>query len=261
MKIQKLLITLLSSAAFSMSASAAVLLSDDFTYTSGTLSGQGGWTATATAATPMQVSGNKVLIGTSGQDEYKAFTSGSMSVVNGNSIYSGLTIRVTAAQATGDYFFHLSNPVGTTSLFYQRLFARSSGGGFQLGMLEISGGTTTWGGGVLALNTDYRVVVGWTFVAGATNDSFKVYVDPLDYVEANNTSYLTHTWTSVTAEPTAVSAANLRQGNASNSATVTVDNLIVATTFAEAVPEPSTALSLLLGTSALFAVRRRSRRA
>lgn len=240
--------------AFESSSKAAILLSDAFSYADGNLSGQGGWTATATAATPMQVAGGQVVLGTSGQDEHKAFTSGALALVAGEAIFSGLDVTVTAAQASGDYFFHLSNPAGTTTSFFQRFFARASGSGFQFGLVD------TYGTDELTLGVKYRVLIVWNFVgAGTNNDTFSVCVNPTGPVQANNTAYLTHTWTSISVnEPAALAAANLRQGTAANAANVTVDNLVIATTFAEAIPEPSTAAALLLGAGIAPACRRRS---
>jgi len=229
--------------AYSTNANAAIVLIDNFdSYTDGNLSGQGGWTATAAAATPMQISGgiDKVVsIGTSGQDEYKAFTA-PYTIVDGDSIKSTFQIVVSSAGATGDYFYHLSNPAGTSTNFFGRVFARSSGAGFQLGLLATSGtgSSTNWGTDVLNFNQAYNLDLLWNFVAGPTNDTFVLNVD--------NAAYVTHTWNSATAEPTALAAANLRQGSAANAVALTFNNLQVETI--AAIPEPSTiALSTLAG--------------
>lgn len=224
-----------------------VVLSDNFdSYTNGNLSGQGGWTATAAAATPMQVSGalNKyVQLNTSGQDEYKAFT-GPVTANAGESIVSEFDVNLSAAQATGDYFFHLSNPAGTTANFYERVFARSTAGGFQLGLVDTSGtgSTTTWGTTALSFGTAYSIKVTWNFVAGANNDTFTL--------DVNGGNYLNHIWTSATVEPTTLAAANLRQGGATSSATVQVDNMVVTS-----VPTPGSLVCLAGGL--LIAGRRR----
>ena len=235
----------------------AASFSEDFnSYANGSLTNQGPWLATAAAAGPIQVSSGRAQLATSGQDAYAAFGS-AVNNPDGTSFFYGLTLNVISAQVAGDYFFHVSNPAGTTTLFYERLFARSSGVGFQLGFLDTSGtgSTTTWGASVLSLSTDYRVVVAQNFVAGLVNDTFSVYVNPTDLsVEANNTAYLTHTWTSANAETTTYAAANLRQGTAANAPALLVDDILVSKTYSEvaAVPEPSSVTLAALGGLAML---------
>jgi hypothetical protein len=194
----------------------------------------------------MQISSNAVAIGTSGQDEYAALSSAVPNAL-GNFVTTSMDINVTSAGATGDYFSHVSDPVGTTSFFYQRLFARSSGAGYQLGLLDTSGGTTTWGTTVLNFGDQNHVDVTWTFVPGSNNDTFAVLV--------NSLPYLVHAWTSATAEPAQVSAVNLRQGSAANAAALSLDNLQVNATI---VPEPTCLALIAIGMVAGF-IRRRSR--
>jgi hypothetical protein len=229
---------------------AAVLYSDNFdSYTNGNLSGQGGWTATAAAATPMQVAGtvNKfVAIGTSGQDEYHPL-SGTAPHLDGNMLETSFTANVTAAQATGDYFTHLSDPAGTSTFFYQRTFAKSTTGGWLLGLLSTSGGTAApvYGTTVLPLNQDQQVDIKWNFVPGALNDTFVVTV--------NGSPYLNYTWDPVSsAEPTGISAVNLRQGSAANAANVNFDNLLVQ----GVLPEPTSLAAVALLGAALMGRRR-----
>jgi hypothetical protein len=227
---------------------AAIVLSDNFdSYANGNLSGQGGWTATASAATPMQVAGTTdkfVQLGTSGQDEFKAFSS-VVPHTDGNTLDTSLAVNVSAAQAGGDYFAHVSSPAGTTTFFFQRLFARSSGTGFQLGLVDTSGtgSVITYGSTVLNFNQEYDVDIVWNFVPGTVNDTFALTVD--------SAAYLTHTWTSVNAEPTSIDAGNLRQGGAGTSATVQVDDFVVN----GVIPEPTGLAALGLG--ALGMLRRR----
>jgi len=252
---------------------AAPVLQDNFdSYVpASNLVGQDSWLQSGTIATnPIQVvtpgvggSGNQVSMVTSGQDVYKAFSS-PIAHTDGNTIYTGLDVTVTAAQATGDYFVHLSDPVGTTTAFFQRLFAKAStvGGDFQLGIAETSGGVpaTDYGATGLTFNTVYHVVVAWNFVAGTTNDTFKIYVNPTSNTEGSNPTYLTRTWSSATAEPAQLSSFNLRQGTATNAATELVDNVSVSDTFTDvaAIPEPASASLLLLGGLSLIRRRRKS---
>lgn len=236
---------------------AAPIFSENFnSYSPGSLTNQGPWLQTAAAANPIQISGGRAQLVTSGQDIYGAFGSPA-AFADGSSMFVGLTINVTSAQATGDYFFHLSNPAGTSSAFFDRLFARSATGGFQLGFLDTSGtgSTTTWGTTVLSLATDYRIVIAQNFIAGANNDTFALYADPTDLaVEANNSAYLTHTWTSVLAETPTYAAVNLRQGSAGSAAAVSVDDISVSVTFSEvaSVPEPSSVALAGLASLALL---------
>ncbi len=244
---------------------ATPLFSDDFSYLDGDLAGQGPWLQTGTVITsPIQVLNNKAMLGTSGQDVNGAVSS-PFSLIDGTTFYIGATINVSAAQAAGDYFLHWS-PFASSTVFLSRLEARSSGAGFQLGYVETSGSgaSLTWGTTELNFNQDYRIVLAYNVVAGGVNDTANLYVDPTDLVvEGNNTPYLTDTWGSVTAETATLGALNLRQGTAANAPALSVDNLGLATTFAEAatftpVPEPTT-LSLLggFGLLAWTLIRRR----
>ncbi len=232
------------------SANAAVVLSDNFdSYVNGPLSAQGGWVATSNTTTPAQVAGesDKYVQLSTGQDEYKAFTS-VVSHTDGNSLQTSFTANVSTASTNGDYFSHLSSPLGTTSLFYQRVFARSSGEGYQIGILETSQSGTTlapsYGDTVLSFNTEYDIDVTWAFVPGATNDTFTVTV--------NGAPYVARTWISTSAEPTTLEAANVRQGSASNAANLQFDDYVVT----EVIPEPTSLAAIGLGALGLLRRRR-----
>jgi hypothetical protein len=235
----------------SSSAHAAIIvLSDDFSGGDGNLVGStpdvstGAWGQTGTNSTnPIQVSGGKAAIGPANQDAFAAFSS-SVPHTDGGAIHTSMDINVSAA-GTGDYFSHLSDPAGTTQFFFQRLGAAASGAGYVLHLAVTGGGgaVTTLGTTVLNFNQTYHVDINWNFVAGATNDTFQILVD--------NAAYMSKTWDSTNAEPTAVSAGNFRQGGGAGAApTLTVDNLNVD------VPEP--AALILAGVIGLmgFVVRR-----
>jgi trimeric autotransporter adhesin len=234
---------------------ATPLFSDNFTYPDGALVGQGPWLQNGTSAVnPIQVTGGRTFLQNNGQDVNAALSS-PFSLIDGTTFYIGATINVTAAQATGDYFLHWSPATGST-IFISRVEVRSSGTGFQMGYVETSGtgASLTWGTEVLNFNQDYRMVLAYNVVAGPTDDTADLYVgsgftDLL--VQGNNTAYLSDTWNSATGEQSSLGAINLRQGSATAAATLSVDDLGVATTFAEAatftpIPEP-TSLSLLSG--------------
>jgi hypothetical protein len=254
---------------------ATPVFSDNFnSYSAGNLVGQGPWLQTSTAtATPIQVASGRAVLGTSGQDVYAALPGGAITLADGNNFYIGLNLTVTSAQAAGDYFLHWTPTAGNTSLFYDRLYAQSSGTGYVLGWMESTTSTSipalpVYGTTVLSFSTDYRVVVAYHDVAGALNDTGAVYVNPFsDPVnEGGNTAYLTKTtWTTANAENEAIAALNLRQGSGSAAPALTVDDLNASTTFSDVttftqvpVPEP-TSLSLLggFGLLAWYISRRR----
>lgn len=223
------------------------------------------WSQTGTGPTagnnPIQVSGGRVQISNTGQDAWGGFSS-PVATTPGDSIYVGLDINVTSASAGGDYFLHFSDPAGTASNFYNRIYLRAATGGFQIGIASNSGtGTvTTYGATALNFGQNYRIVSAWDFVSGTGNDVLNLYVDPVSGDRSSNTAYISnYSWTG-TVEPTAfVSAVNLRQGGSGSFPVLSGDNLIVSkNNFAEAaaVPEPTCASLLGMAGIAMLAVRR-----
>jgi hypothetical protein len=157
-----------------VSAHAAVLFSESFSYIedgTNNLVWRGPWLQSGTVTSnPIQFSNGKVTLRSSGQDVNAALSS-PLTLHDGTTFYIGATINVSAAQTSGDYFLHWSPFTGST-YFYSRLEARSASGGFQLGYVETSGtgASLTWGTTVLNLNQDYRVVIAYNVVGGGTNN-------------------------------------------------------------------------------------------
>jgi hypothetical protein len=239
-------------------ANAAVYYSTSFSsgYLAGNLVGQNGWVQTSTSSTnPIQVTGGQAVVGTTGQDVYSGFSS-SAPTTAGSTLYFAATMTLTAAQTAGDYFFHVSDPVGSTSNFYGRVFAKSSGSGFVLGL---SPNTTTavYGSSVLSFNQSYQVVVAWDFVTGASNDTFSLFVNPNSTDRATLSAYVVSA-AFASGEPTAqVSAINLRQGNTSNAPSVLVSTLAAGSTLADVGVIPAPGAIALLGVAGLVGSRRR----
>lgn len=253
----------------SLGAQATINFSDNFdSYLNGNLAGltantvgQGTWAQTSTsAATPVQVNNGTVVLGTSGQDVYAPLTM-PISITTGSTFYIGVTVSLTAAQATGDYFLHFTPTVGDTGIFAERLFAKSTTGGFLFGYNGSSGGTVNYSPTVLSFNTPYRLVLAYTGVAGTLNDTFALYLNPTDTaVEGNNAPFLSSGYVGTGAETTTVAGINLRQGSAANAPSVIIDNLSVGTTYAEIAPVPEPTVGAIVcgfGLLGLFMSARR----
>jgi hypothetical protein len=254
------------------SSQAANYLTVDFAtgYTPGNLAGitanaagQNDWKQTSTSATtPIQINANQqAVIGASGQDVYKAFTT-AFTKSDGTSIFFRSRFALTGSTATGDYFMHLSPTAGDSSNFLGRIGAKLTAAGastYLLGAQSTSGtgGLMTYGTRALNLNTFYDVILKWDFVAGGVNDTFSLFVDPTSNVLANLSPYVTANWLSTTAEPTTLAAVNLRQGTAGNATTALISSLSVGSSLSDVgvVPEPSSGALLVLGGAALVAVR------
>jgi MYXO-CTERM domain-containing protein len=231
-------------------AHATVLYSTDFngpTYSDAALVGQDGWLQTGTVVTnPLLVANTgtngRVTLATSGQDVNRPY----LPAVTSDSIYLSADITITAAQATGDYFLHLSD--GGASNFNARMFAKSSGAGFVMALGTGAGATPTYGATELAFGTTYHILARYDFVVGAGNDTGALFVNPADPFGVGDTAYAAATTQGTDA--TSLSAVCIRQGTAASAATVTIDNINVAV-----VPGP--APLALLGLGGLVALRRR----
>jgi hypothetical protein len=242
---------------------ATPVLTDNFnSYANGNLVGQGTWAQTSTSTTaPVQVNNGVVTIGNTGQDVYDPFST-PVTLADGQSLYFGLTLNVSAAQ-TGDYFMHFTPSAGNSSLFYSRVFVESTTGGYLLGVEGTAGGgaAVTYGTTVLSLNTSYNMVLAYNYSATTPSNSVDtIYINPTDPTVGNNTAYVSAPWGSANADTNLIAAVNFRQGSSTAAPTLTADNLVVSQTFSDVVvtaPEPSTlALAALGGGACLLAWRR-----
>lgn len=238
-------------------AEATVYFSTDFAsgYNPGNLSGQNGWKSTYENTNPIQVNGGRAVLGSVGQDLYRNLDTPAPTTP-GTTLYFSATLQLTAASTWADYFLHVSDPAGTQSRFFGRVYAKSSGTGFVFG-LRANNGSIGWGSQVLNFNTDYQVVVAWDFVAGLDNDAFALFVDPSSTERSALSAYATAAFDGALDEPSSqVAAINLRQG-ANGSPTVLVSTLAAGGTLADAGVIPSPGAIALLGAAGLVGVRRR----
>jgi hypothetical protein len=243
--IRLLLVTVL--AAFA--ARATTLLVEPFAYADGTLTAvapANTWTNHSGTGTFIQIVDEEVSNLTSGSGSREDVSRGIGAVLTNGVVFAGFDLTVGTPPPTptaGDYFLHFANE-GTG--FRGRVFVYGAeASGFRVG-LENDGGSTAILTPDLPLNTQLRVVLAYDI----SNHTSRLWVDSAD--ESIPTLADTVPATAVAN----IQRIALRQGSSTTFSGVNVDNLIVATTFVEAVPEPS--VGLLLGAGALaFWLRRR----
>jgi hypothetical protein len=164
--------------------------------------------------------GNATTLTTSGQDVFKSFPKDS-----GSSFYSALMLKVSAAQATGDYFFALS-PAESQTNYYGRLFIKSSGSGFVFGISK-SNEAAVYGSTVFSFNTTYLAVVKYTFDAAKdSNDIVRVYALAPGALLNSEPGVPEIVDTAITrADAKNFGFATLRQGTTANAPSLTLDGI------------------------------------
>jgi hypothetical protein len=250
MKVNTTMLLAALAAATAPAAHGATVFSDNFnSYSDGNLVGQGSWAQLGSNATnPVQVNSMRVVNMTTDQDVQKAFMS-SVAKTDGQLLVTEFDFSVSDA-GNDDFFAHISPSLGNTN-FYNRFYTQDGTGAntFQLALAAsaVTGGVVnlTYGGD-LNLGQTYHVTSVWHFVAGTTNDVFRLFVDNLPYAGPL-------TWDSSSAEPATLGVFNLRQA-AGNAATIaTLDNVVVT----HVIPEPA---ALALAMCAAWGLTGRRRR-
>lgn len=249
-------------------ANATVFFNDDFsTFTNGDLVGQNGWAQRGTTATlPLQVNGGRVVIGggqtVDNQDAIKV--AGAPTIADGTSLFMGARFTINSAStATGGSSYFLA--LRTGGFDNLRIAVReSSAGKFQLG-LRFNGQAANvfaWGS-ELDYGVRYNLIAAFNSIAGATNDTASVFINPTSQQIGNNTAYASVTSLATDLVGPVDGVVISQFGNATGvvSADLALARVLLADNFQEAfdaVPEPATMSILALG--ALAALRRRNRK-
>ena len=222
-------------------ARATVVINETFSYPDGNLVGHGAWTAhSAAGSMPVQVTGGHAVLNQgagSREDVNDAFTALSA----GGTMFAGFDFTNTGDTANV-YFAHF---LVNSSVFHDRLWvtAPSSGGNYGIGFGDGASIASAWASD-LTFGTTYRAVIELDF----DTLSEHLWINPVDQTSTN---------LSVTGSGSgAIVGFAMRQATGATS-TQTVDNLIVATTFSEALGVPSPASAALLALGGLIGSRRR----
>ena len=219
----------------------AILLNEPFNV-AGTM-GTGtyaSWTSISGTGAQLAVNATTGLaFGTSDRDYSRSFTSQT------GDTFSGFDLRISTLPTSGsEYIAIFADGTGFDGRIF--LTSTSSGANFTLG-LDVGGSSATASTGNLSLSTTYRVVTRYN----PTSDAIALWVGTF----SESTPTIS---TSGTDASTSTNAFAIRQAGVfdNGDSALTLQNLIVATTFAEAVPEPSTALLGAFGALALLRRRR-----
>ena len=245
MKIKTLLGAVALTTTLAISATAAVIIDETFTYRDGALTGNAAWdTHSGTAGQISVVGGAITLTDSNSEDVNSSFTP-----VTSGTLFASFDISVADPIIyTGndyEYFAHFKDDGFD---YMSRLdIAAFSASGYSLGLSQSSTAEVV-SESVLSYGANYSVVLGFDFTSGLST----LWIDTTSITDTNIT-------TSAVDSANDISAFAFRQGSSSPDQEITIDNLIVATTFAEVVPEPGT-YALLAGMFALASVmlRRRS---
>ncbi len=237
--------------ATTLGARASTLFADDFNYPDGSLTNVSGGIWVNHSGTLGQVDVQSGMVNLTGSESEDVNAQLSGGPYTSGMLYYGLAVDFSVLPAgAGNYFAHFKDS-GTG--FRARLFATTVGaapGYYRLGINNGSTPISATYSADLALGTWHLAVVRYDTAAVATT----LWVDPVS--ESDPSVSATDV---VTAYP--ISAIALRQSRTSgptDMGTLQADALKVATTFAEAVPEPTGLLPLsLLGLLAVKMLRGR----
>lgn len=224
---------------------------EDFDYPAATLLTNSGWSAHSGAGTNAQTvtapgltftgwpsAGNSVLLTTSGEDVNRAFA-----VQSAGSVYAGVLVNVTEAalnSTNGDYFFHLGpDPIGTS--FRGRVYVqKDASNNVSFGISKAANNTApaniSYSPFSYSLNTTYLLVIKYTVVAGATNDTVSLVVLTSSFPGTEPAA--TVTAPDVTATDVNPGTVGIRQGTAASAPTVRVDSIRVGTSWADLTTAP-----------------------
>ncbi len=184
--------------------------------------------------------GNKVTYGGAGTDYYTAYSS-----QTSGTVYCSFLLNITALgslNTTGGYTIGLLD--GTTSNFAATVWLRLSGANFNIGINpRTTTANTVWLPNTLSVNTTYLVVIANKIISGITNDSVKIWLNPISFggSEPPYSSIAANAGTDLTS----FQRVFLRQDAASATpGTIQIDEMRVGTTWASVTPPSAPNLSV-----------------
>jgi hypothetical protein len=232
--------------AFTSKVNSQILI-ENFEYSVGAQLTANGWTAQTAGSGINPVSvipgslsysgysasgiGNMVSIAGANEDVYKTFTS-----VNSGTVYVAGIFNFSLVTTTGDYFFHFIGQ--TTSNFIGRLFIKKDANNkLAFGLMKNSGGTTPYTAYDYDLNTDYLVILKYTFNSVTTTDDVaEIFISPANLSSEPAIPTFSQ---SANTDATQLAGIAIRQGGATAAPSVKIDGIRIATTWADVIGAPT----------------------
>jgi len=242
----RIVLALLCTALLTVGARAQTLLTEDFSYTAGDPLTSHGWVAHSGAGTnPENVVspgltyngyvssgvGNAALFTTTGQDVNKTWATYPNGITSGT-VYCSILVKLDSAHAAGDYFFHLFK---NSSTFTARIFAKKAvNNNIAFGIARSStASNVAYSDSIYSTGTTYLLVVKYTMVPGATNDTVALWINPNLSQNESAPTVLELASDKTTAEVDTVYGVAIRQGTAANAPAGTIDGIHVTRTWGE----------------------------
>ena len=229
------------------SASASVIVSEDFSYSDGSLTTNAAWNTISGTTGDLLVSSGQAIVqhGIPSEDANTVFTAQTSGTVYFSLDFLVQDLGAPYSGSDAEYFTHFTAGASHVARLY--VATPSGSGDFTVGIANSSSSAVASWATDLSFDTVYLAVVAYDIDNNATS----LWIDPSSEGDTSIDSV------SGTASLT-ISKVGLRQSDSSQNETITVDNLVVATIFDEVigVPEPT---SLLLGALGLLGLLRRRR--
>ncbi|NQV36818.1 MAG: lamin tail domain-containing protein, partial [Candidatus Marinimicrobia bacterium] len=217
------------------------ILSDDFSYTDGSLIGNASWvTYGGTTPGQVQVSGGSVLLNDTDSEDVRA----EFAPISSGMLYFGLDVQMadptTYTGTDFEYFVGFSDTSGY-SMYGRTDAAAFSATGWSPGVANGSSTAEATWATELDYATTYRIVVGTDISTGISD----LWVDPA----LSTDTKISGTGTTTIA---GISGLFFRQGAASPDLNITVDNLVVSDTFSDVITPATTTEGLSEGFEGSF---------
>jgi hypothetical protein len=254
---KRTLITLGVVALATGSAHASVLMSDNFdSYANGNLVGQGSWAANGgTLDNPVQVTNGTISLTQASGTRQDVNKNVGQAMVAGDKWYAGFTVTVSGPVSAADYFAAFYRLLGGQNYFPSKVgVTTSAGSDFTFYLHQGAGSTQSpytvyWPTG-FSFGQPYRLVASYEVSTGVgelwVDPSLALGPDGSAKIQTQNQAGSSLIWADMY---------TFRQG-ANAAGTQVIDDVIVATTWAEVVPEPASLALLVLGAFPLMRRRR-----